>query len=262
MSLHCTINSYLTQTPISIAAFPYTIGLLVRPDTAPSSQIFSALQVWNGLSAATALMVNIADSDGKFGFYTGAWGRNSILSYTIGRWYLILLRAISTTNQRCDIMGEDGSSGSTQITASLTMDSTIIYLGTSTFPNQNWRGDIANYFLLDADIQPGGAATQAELLRQLFYRGPFSIPRLIPNIVEYRSFRSRVTQNDPAEVYYRRDKGVPSWTNTNGVLGAYPQPPQAAGWVEPWSQSRLVPVYVPDEVVVGTARNMTLMGAG
>jgi hypothetical protein len=93
-------------------------------------------------------------------------------------------------------------------------------------------GKIAGLWYTNTDIQADGGQLQERTLRQLAFNGPFSLPNIAKDIVEYRGFRSSLAsrQDDPSEVYYRGTP--PVWTNVNGVtLG--PHPPAADLWVPP-----------------------------
>jgi hypothetical protein len=111
-------------------------------------------------------------------------------------------------------------------------------------PSGFFDGQVGEFWYTDTDIQADGAQLQDSTLRQLAYFGPFSIPHIAKDIVEYRSFRSRLDsrQDTPDEVYYRGTR--PVWTNTNGVnLG--PHPPAATNYIDPPGS-----VYTPPMVLV------------
>lgn len=105
------------------------------------------------------------------------------------------------------------------------------------------QGQIAEIWYTNTDIQPDGAQLQNSTLRQLAFNGPFSLPHIAKDIVEYRSFRSRLDsrQDTPEEVYHRGLRQT--WTNTNGVtLG--PHPPAVE------NQEGPLGVYTPPMVLV------------
>ena len=87
-------------------------------------------------------------------------------------------------------------------------------------------------WVTNTDIQADGAQLQNSTLRQLAMNGPYSLPHIAKDIIEYRGFRSRLdsSQDISEEVFYRGTK--PAWSNLGGVkLG--PHPPAADLWIPP-----------------------------
>ena len=80
---------------------------------------------------------------------------------------------------------------------------------------QPWDGLIGEWWLTDADAAVNdAAATPDAMVRQLAYGGPFSVPYLVPRIVEYRSLRAHPTVDDPTETYNRGARAT--WSAVNG----------------------------------------------
>lgn len=70
-------------------------------------------------------------------------------------------------------------------------------------------------------------------LHQLARLGPFSLPHIAKDIIEYRSLRSGLISGDdkPDEVYWGKQRQA-DWINTAGViLGDHP--PLYPGYVKP-----------------------------
>lgn len=252
--------------------YPQTIGFWVKPQNLNVSLLWCAQETATAFGFYCYNSTVAADQISFFGFgsggFTGATIDNAL---AVGAWTFVLLRAINTANRRISVIKFDGSIGHAQNTTDVVdapaldrMDLGAAGAGTANYAD----AEMAEFWYTNTDIQPDGTETNEALLRQLAYRSPFSVPRIRKDIIEYRSFRGHVERNPSDRVYFNRRYGPQTWTNTNGVTNA-PHPPHAVPWnsqyVGPWSDDRLVPVYVPDEIVVppaGTARNLMLMGAG
>jgi len=131
------------------------------------------------------------------------------------------------------------------------------------------NGLIAEYWLTNTDIQPDGAQLDDNLLRQLAYGGPFSVPHIAKDLIEYRSFR-KVIESDqdeaPGDEVYWGGAGRQVWTNTNGVrrgphppLPGYYKRPRPRQMLNPYSQM-LIPSDAPpatDNAVLYGPRNYT-----
>jgi hypothetical protein len=94
---------------------------------------------------------------------------------------------------------------------------------------------ISEFWYTNTDIQPDGAQLNDDLLRQLAYGGPFSVPHVAANLIEYRSFR-KVIESDQDEAVgdgvYWGGAGRQVWTNTNGVTRG-PHPPLPGWYAKP-----------------------------
>jgi hypothetical protein len=160
---------------------------------------------------------------------------NSANSMTVGAWYFILARAIASDLRRLHILRADGFAEDAQVTTSRSptgLDtSTIGALNLSTGVTNFWGGEIAELWYTRTDIQNDTGVLSASLVRQLAYGGPFSVPHIAKDILEYRSFR-KVIESDQDEAVgdevYWGDAGRQVWTNTNGVTRG-PHPP-LPGW--------------------------------
>ncbi len=228
-SSHHLINS---ATPIT--GYPFTVGMWVRPRPTGTEGLWSigdtsalgnhfALQI-----TTTQWQIRVQDAGGQ---NTSA-GSNTVHA---NAWNYVIVRGISATNRRLDIIKADGTMDHTQGTTSKTpasVDTMAIGGRVNGFVGLFCNADIADFWYTDTDIQPDGGALQNSTLRQLAYGGPFSLPHIAKDIVEYRSFRSRLDSRAdiPDEVYYRGTR--PVWTNMNGVqLG--PHPPAASLYQKP-----------------------------
>lgn len=209
-----------------ITTYPFTVGIWAYPtdvsvqgvywslgDTGTTTNYFRMAH-----SSTGTWILNVDDGSGSAGILIGASVANA--------WTFLVGRFISATNRRFSVLQPNGSIVHGQSTTSRTPTSVdAMYLGTrvSSAPPDYLSGRLAEFWYTNADIQADAAQLQNSTLRQLAYNGPFSLPHIARNIVEYRSLRSRLDSraDTPEEVYWRGTR--PVWTNTNAVtLGAHP----------------------------------------
>jgi hypothetical protein len=220
-------SSQKLATPsVPIVTYPFTVGMWVNPSVAlsgSSKAIWSIsvdannyfLVYWsNGLSALACQMTNATVS--------GAC--SSGLAPTVGRWNYVLARYISSTNRRCSAMSPDGTvSHGSDTTGGADPVGTMVETAFGSVASLlYWDGGIAEFFLWDGDIWPDGGAAPDWFIRQLAYRGPFSLPGRTRNIVEDKSLRGTLEAGRVGESW-SGPKGRILWSNTNGVrLGPHP----------------------------------------
>lgn len=234
----------LVNSSPPILDYPFTVGLWAYPGSSigASSRCLWYLGsntdgtnyyivYWSTTGPAFAVQVANATQFGS---------ANTGTSVTTSRWSYILARFISSTNRRISVLQPDGSLLHAQDTTTVTTPAgvTRVALGCreSNAPDLFWDGNIAEYFLLNRDIQPDGVQTADWLVRQLAYRGPFSVPGLTKDILEYRALRNALTDDRLGESYTGA-KGRQTWVNTNAVklgggpalLGGYKTTPGARG---------------------------------
>jgi hypothetical protein len=152
---------------------------------------------------------------------------------TANKWTYILCRATSVSNRWISVLNPDGSIASGQSTTSIT-PAGVAWLLINGYrdnfigPLNLGDGIYGEPFVAKADVQPDGLTTQAALIRQLAYKGPWSIPSLVPNIVFYDSFRRGYNPAQGEEVY---PQGIKYFANTNCLPA--PHPPLAPDYKRP-----------------------------
>lgn len=230
-------SQHLLQTGSVIGTnTPFTIGCWVWFNGLPSSG-----NTWGfasvGAAAASRGWDFYVGSSGQIG--SGYWNGagNGYFEVTGGAtnnvWTYVLFRSISTTNRRISCLrpgaatnGQNTGSFSTAALDCLSIGA-IYYNSTIEVP---MTGSVAEYFYANADIQPGGAQMDTALLQQLAHRGPFSVPSIVPMIVDYQSLRKGMKGRGPGDGYqagaYRQ------WAEVNGpTIGG--DPPLASDYVRP-----------------------------
>ncbi len=95
---------------------------------------------------------------------------------------------------------------------------------------------MAEFWYTDADVQVASGQVGDSLFWQLANYGPFSVPYLFPNIVEYRQLKFDAPGPDIA--YHRSNKTSPNWAVNNILndagsvsIGMGPGPPLSGGYV-------------------------------
>lgn len=99
-------------------------------------------------------------------------------------------------------------------------------------------GSVAEYWYTNtAPAYLGGSAGSSnmdpQIIRQLAYYGPFSMEQLIPDIVEYHSFRNGMAHQaeGPQDLYFGNTFGRRSYTLTGTVLSDGLAPPVLPSYI-------------------------------
>jgi hypothetical protein len=219
----------LSNAAPPVTAAPFTVGLWVYPTTTALRTIWSL--------AATANTSNTWNLDQTLG---GLWSFSckssatavhvDVGTVTVNAWAFVVLRAITTSNRRISVLQFDGSAVNGQETSAKTPTVTKMSLGCleSSAPSQFFSGNIGEFWYTNTDIQADGLALQDATLRQLAYGGPYSVPHIDKDIVEYHSLRSSLANSDGQQgddVEWGMS-GKQTWTNTGSViLGPHPPLP-------------------------------------
>lgn len=219
-------SQYIKNAATPVTAVPFTVGMWVHPTTTGAARTFFGLS-------------NAAVSGNYFHFGQTAantWtiettgGAVASGTVTANQWAFLVARFITAANRRLGGLQFDGSTFSVQDTFSDT-PATIntMTLGTilRNTPLNLFSGNIAEFWLTNTDIQPGGAQLQDALLRQLAYAGPFSVPHIAKDIVEYRSLRKYPSSegDEEGEVFHGA-LGRQTWANVNGATVSHHPPLQ------------------------------------
>jgi hypothetical protein len=252
MSLSVAVAS--TQRAVNasspITTYPFSLGLWHYPfDVSTTRGIWSLCNsgandlnqfyLWNNTGTWT-----FSARDGV------SISSNTVAGATANAWAYLFVRAISATNRWLSVLKPDGSiAHSNNVTSRDPSGCNQMSLGSreDATPDIFGNGRSAEFFITDTDIQPDAAQTSEPFIRQLAYRGPFSVPSIKKDIVEYRSFRSFAPTSDKwNEVYYGK-KGRQTWTNTNAATIG-PHPPAAEGYVQPHAIDNNIFIYAPPDL--------------
>ena len=91
----------------------------------------------------------------------------------------------------------------------------------------------------NTDIQSDGLTLDANLVRQLAYFGPFSLPHIAKDIIEYSSFRAGFNQ----EVYFGSvRRPILQMNGSAPFICPWKHPPLASLYVLPWETKQFLPI--------------------
>jgi hypothetical protein len=214
-----------TAIPLVSTGYPCTAAALVLPASAASN--LTVVSIADTGSANNRLLGGTATSSWNCNAQAG--GTTDALTFgtvTAGQWAFVVWRFISATNRRGDVLHYDGSTAHAQSTVNrgpTSIDTIAVGANETSSPTNFFDGSIAEFWYTATDIQPGGAALDDNLLRQLARFGPFSVPTIGPTVIEYHSYFQGIdsTMDIGPEVYAKLRQ---TWTNVNGVTRA-PHPP-------------------------------------
>lgn len=209
--------------------YPFSVGLWVYPTTTAVNKDFWSLADTGTTNNWWKIGQNTADN---WLFSAQAGGTVSTMAggtLTANAWAFLLARGISATSRRLDILHADGhisQFSNTQSRAPTGIDRMSLGCGDNSTPGEFFDGNIAEFWYTDTDIQADGAATNSDIVRQLAYGGPFSVPHIGAAVIEYRSLRKTLSSNedDATEIY--SGYGHQEWTNSGGArIGQHPPLP-------------------------------------
>lgn len=217
----------LVNSASPITAIPFTMGFWTNtPNT--TGQIIAG--IWDTgtdnnyfrLVKTTQFSISAAAGGPESSSAAGTVAPNT--------WQFLVGRFISATNRRLAVLNADGSTAHVQNTTSRTpsgFDTMAIGAHEGSIPALFLDGRVAEFWVTNTDIQPDAAQLRDALLFQLAYGGPFSVPYIAKDIIEYRSLRKAPASyaDDMGEVFHG-PLGRQVWTNTNGVtIGPHPPLP-------------------------------------
>lgn len=233
-------SAKLTVTSPPFTALPLSFGCWVKTTTVAAGNAV-ILSLWNNTSSAS---YGIYRESATMTIWGGATSTSIVATMVANRWYYVVFRFIATANKRLSVVDELGvlSAGQnvdTTVTAIQNWD--VGWEGLTASPVNFWSGNMAEFWITDTDIQPGGGVLDNATLRQLAYYGPFSVPLVRNNLVHYRSFRSVTDDRSetPSEVFHGK-YGRISWGITSGLTSGGP-PPIYGGYESGRRSRRVIP---------------------
>jgi hypothetical protein len=220
----------LVLTPILSGVAPFTFGCWVY-------SINNSGQIWQlGTTGAPAFYI-ASSFPVTFSYWTGSANAGLMNAMSdVNEWMYLIWRVINNSLRRASMVKSDGTILHDSNTSTITPAGgfTHMALGASTGTGAYLEGKLAEFFYADADIQPDGGVLNNDLLRQIAYRGIFSVPHLVPSVVEYRSLRYGPFIGGPDEIYQRSGArpwvasgSPPSWQHPPFLRGDYVRPNQS-----------------------------------
>lgn len=229
----------VTSTPFT--ALPYTVGFWLRNTTIAAGA--APLFAWRDNTAADQYSVY------RNGANINMWaGLGDLVGpvTVVGRWLFVTVRVVTASNKRIqylDVLGNTGEFTSTDATAFVGNQWSIG--GEGAAPGTAfYDGHMAEFWMTDTDIQPGGAILANTFVRQLAFFGPFSVPQVAANLVYYRSFRATMNDsNESAREVFHGKYGKLNWGQPTGMTNL-DHPPLNGGyrWAPGRRSRRIIPI--------------------
>lgn len=217
-------NQVIANSATTLVGFPLVMGCWVLIINTTGSQ---ALMNFGSSANNTNFWFLGTQSTPVFNFISDAAGTasntTSAIAPVVGNWYFVMGRSITATNRwiivfdpttgRVDQAQNTASNIPTIVTPRMAIGGTA---GSSLI---NPSSDVvAEAWYMDADFLIASAASlPTELVRKLALEGPFSVPQIADDIVEYRALRSNVDNAVQADQYSYGENysriGATTWAN-------------------------------------------------
>ena len=233
-----------SAAPFPSTGYPLTFAAWARTPVVGGTPL-TVIALSDTALATHFIRIQLDNIGWKLGSSAGS-GENvaqATATVVVGTWSFVVGRAISATNRKIAALLADGSivHGTTAINrAPASLDTLSIGALESSTPTGFWPGDIAEVWYTSTDIQPDGVQLQEPILRQLAYGGPFSVPSIAKDVLEYRSLRFHPDSrgDQMGEVFYGA-AGRQAWVNVNGVTTS-PHPPLPYWYRRPGDLTRML----------------------
>lgn len=227
-----------------LTAPPFTVGAWVFPTTVAAG-VAVIYSLSNSTLASNWLAISRNGAAFRITAQDGTATNTAFGTATANAWHFIVGRFAAATNRKAAVLHPDGSTAfGSSVTSRTPTGIDVAGIGARNNGSivELWDGSIGELWVAKADIQPDGAQLLDSTLRQLAYGGPFSVPDIAKDIIEYRSFRKHpASDGDEIGEVHHGALGRQVWTNTNGVtIGHHPPLPY---WYEKPGQRR-VPLIV------------------
>ena len=232
---------YIRCATPDLTTRPITIGCWYKAAGDGTEQCLTSIHDTQATERGWELFAHTGNITTRMTWWTGsATQATAIVTSTRDEWNYVICRLIARTSKRMTNLSMSGgithanNTGATDPVALNTVD-VGGWSGSVTL-----NGALAEWWMADIDIQADGLELNESLFLQLAYKGPFSVPHIVPAIVEYRSFWQGIDSNEdrPGHVYQRGGRRM--FTAINGpTIGEHP--PISGNYVRPGqSYTRMV----------------------
>lgn len=223
----------LQNTTPPVTVLPMTFGCWVRPTDIASFRYVTGLSI---SGSATGYFGLYQWNDNTWNCFINNVGENYAQAgaVTQNAWHFVVCRFITTTNRRIAVLNANGTTAHAQsVTSQATPAVNMITIGAFTnTQNDPFSGQVAEWWYTNSDIQADGAALQDGTLMQLAYGGPFSLPHITKDIIEYRSMRQNQLLENPGENYVNPGRARQIWVNTHSTGFSF-NPPLPGTYLRP-----------------------------
>lgn len=217
-------NANNSSPPLPLTCFPMSVGFWHKPEiTAGVQTIFSFM---DGASfGATGLQIFRIVAN-RFGAQVVAGGTDTVDAFgptvIAGAWYYLVFRGTTSFLNLSVLSTIDGGIAAATPVATTATPTTFNELGIAGSAALNQaKGWTAELWYTNTDIQPDALSLNDATMRQLAFNGPFSIPAVRDNLLEYKSLRANPVAGNADDVFFGRKAQY--WVNSG--LKAGPHPP-------------------------------------
>lgn len=216
-------SQYLNNAATPVTAVPFSVGFWFKIPTGGSDPTLWSLSDTAGDVNQFYIFLNASNQIVIGAFATTPAETATATAITSDAWAYVVARFISATNRRISVRHANGVIDNAQNTTSKTpagIDAVTLGASGSLTKGYYIDGSIAEYWMANVDIHRGGGALPATYLHQLAFNGPFSVPFIERNLVDYRSFRQSLTSDQDNAYDYHLGGQRPVrqvWTNVNGA---------------------------------------------
>lgn len=222
----------LVNTAPVFTAVPFSVGFWARPTTTGTARVMWCLADTAGGNNSFFIRQDVGNTFTLTSKAGGALQQATGGTVTASSWYYFVVRCVSATNRHAAILNPDGTMTALANTTSSVpagLDTMALGALTENVVGSFFSGQIGRFWYTNTDIQADGAALQEATLRQLAYGGPFSVPHIVPDLVEYRALTVGLASNsDQLDDDYSGRNGRQTWTNVGSVTTG--QEPPLPGW--------------------------------
>jgi hypothetical protein len=226
-------TQYLSSASIPFTTQPFcmaawfrlrAVGSLVRNIVATCDTTVGSH--YHSLQMGTDEIVLLNASDGVGAFATvGA-------AMVPGAWHFSIARCISTTERRISLLAMGATtliSHGNNTTSKAPNAPNLMSIGVRVNNSGGqgaWDGSIAEAWFASGDVFQSGSDLPNEMVMQLAFGGPFSMPHIAAKIVDYRSLRSSIDSRSDrgSEIYQRGARQTWSATGAPGLTDHPPLP--------------------------------------
>ena len=240
MSFQGSSGAYSTASSAVVTVYPFTVGIWYR-DTAASSGIW---RIYNSGNSNEFFRIETGNGTPSVAQGSGGLSNTAFVS-SVGaasQWQFVIARFIAANNVKgAQWNAETGTIGhGSATTFSVTpsgVNTTELGRASSVL-----NGQMQDYWLAPLDIQAGGAQLNNDLLLQLGRFGPFSVPYIAENIVDYRSLRQDQNSDfgeEGSNATKGRSRQSHAPTGAAWTVDVGQECPYARNWVRPLDRSRI-----------------------
>jgi hypothetical protein len=239
-------STRLINSSPPMSGYPITVCCWFMPFSLPAS---GDRTIWSiGIAGSNQWMALKLNTTSAVMSVNGSASVDTVIqTVNTGGWNFALLRFATATSRRAAFINRNfvysQASGTTSSTVTGTYNRFSVgsqeagAAGSSGY----FDGLVAEFWYTATDIQRDAANLEQKVAWQIAFNGPFSVSRIVPEILEYRSFwRSLGTEYSDGEDVYTGSRGQQNWVNTNGV-DVGPHPPL----IEPYRRSSVGKLILP-----------------